>query len=764
MTAEKSTFAAELRRRRVARGLSQAALARLVHYSRAYVCKLESGDKEPTPDLARRCDEALQAGGALIERARGTRRRPRSARPAQLPTAAAGFSGRQAALALLDQMLASGSETAQVPLIVICGPAGVGKTALAVQWSHRVRETFPDGQLFVHLRAHGAAAPVPAAEALGGFLRALAVDPATIPHATAERAALLRTLTDGRRLLILLDDAADAAQVRPLLPGTGRSVVLVTSRSAMSGLVTRDGAQRVPLSPMPEAEALALLARGVDPARLAAEPGAAAELTRRCGYLPLAVRILADRLSTRPQLSLRELAVQLGSGPAGLDVLAVPGDESSAVRTVFFWSYAALPERAARIFRLCGLPAGLEFGLDAVAALADVEAGEAARHLSALTDIHLVQETGAERFRLHDLLRAYARERAVAEEGAPQRAAAVGRLVSWYLHTADGAARLLIPQRRALQLPDPPAGCRPLALADQQAALAWFNLERANLVSTIIQAGNDGPHAECWQLAATASSYFMMAKHWADWRATSEAGLAAARALGDRAAEAWMLSVLGAMLGAAGRLDEAVERLEQALAIRHQIGDRPGQVATLLNLGVAYWQLGRLDQGVDRLRRALRASRQAGDRYGEAMALNNLAEAELTLGHLDAAERDVQAALSLFRADSNTFGAGMALDTLGQIHQARGRIGPALTSFEESLLTRQLSGDRHGEAVALHHLGGARLAAGDQAGAQQAWWQALDIFDALSAPEAAAVRAALAGQLALTGRQPDRPAAAPLAR
>ncbi|MGI8447670.1 MAG: tetratricopeptide repeat protein, partial [Streptosporangiaceae bacterium] len=629
----------------------------------------------------------------------------------------------------------------------------VGKTALVAHCSRLVRHAFPDGQLFVHLRAHGATAPVPVTEALGGFLRALAVDPAAIPPAGVEQTALLRTLTDGRRMLVGLDDAADAEQVRPLLPGSGGSLVLVTSRSSMSGLVTRDGARRVSLPPMPETEALALLARGIDPARLTAEPGAAAELTRWCGYLPLAVRILADRLSTRPHLRLRELVGQLATGSAGLDVLAVPGDEPSAVRTVFSWSYASLPERTARMFRLCGLHAGPDFGTAAAAALAGADPGQAAAELSVLANIHLMQETGPERFRLHDLLRAYATERATAEEVQPQRSAATLRLVSWFLHTADGAARLLIPQRRTLQLPEPPAGCHPLVPGGYQAALAWFSLERANLVSAVKQAGEAGHHAECWQLAATASSYFMLAKHWVDWQATSEAGLAAARALGDREAEAWMLSVLGAMLGAAGRLAEAVERLEQALAMRRRIGERSGQVATLLNLGVAYWQLGQLDLGVDRLRRALRASRQAGDRYGEAMALNNLAEARLTLGRPDAAERDVGEALVLFRGDRNTFGEGMALDTLGQIHQARGRVEEALSCFEESWAARRLAGDRHGEAVALQHLGGARRAVGDLAGAQEAWWQGLDIYDALNAPGADEVRAVLAGELARPGRR-----------
>ena len=318
------------------------------------------------------------------------------------------------------------------------------------------------------------------------------------------------------------------------------------------------------------------------------------------------------------------------------------------------------------MFRLCGLHTGPDFGIGAATALAGVAPGQAGAGMSVLTDIHLVQETGAGRFRLHDLLRAYAGERASAEEPVPQRRAATLRLVSWYLHTADGAARLLIPQRRALELPGPPEGCRPLAPGDYQAALAWFSQERANLVSAVQQAREDGHHAECWKLAATASSYFMLARHWADWEATSETGLAAARALGDREAEAWMLSVLG----------------------------------------VAYWQLGRLDLGVDRQ------------------------------------------ALALFRGDRNTFGVGMALDTLGQIHQARGRPGQALSCFEQSWAARRLAGDRHGEAVALQHLGGARRAAGDLSGAQDAWWRALEIYDALNSPGSAEVRAALAGELA----------------
>jgi len=388
-------FGPALRDLRTSRGISLERLSRLAHYNKGYLSKVENGHRLPSAELARRCDEVLGAAGGLAGLLPGVPavRRGAVVRPAQLPADVAAFTGRDGPMAELGGLLAGAGRAAVVTVAVITGAPGIGKTALAMHWAHHVAGQFTDGVLYADLRGHDPGAPEQPADVLEGFLRALGAAPAVIPPGVAGRSALLRTLVHGKQMLILLDNAAAPGQVRPLLPGSPGCVAVVTSRSRMSGLVARDGVRRVTISPLTETEAMLLLRRILGPARVDAEPMAAAEIAQRCAGLPLALRIAADRAATRRHLTLASLAGQLAAEHERLDVLTSDGDEAAAVRAVFSWSYTALPADAARMFRVLGLHPGTEISIHAAAALAARGIAPAARLLDVLAGVHLLEET-----------------------------------------------------------------------------------------------------------------------------------------------------------------------------------------------------------------------------------------------------------------------------------------------------------------------------------------------------------------------------------
>jgi len=431
------SFGAELRRLRGERGVSLTTLSRLVYYNKGYLSRVENGQRPASVRLASRCDQALAAAGALANLVPEQPARRRGwQRPAQLPSTAVDFTGRRAPMTQLDVLCRAHST------VLIAGPPGVGKTALAVHWSHQAASRFPDGCLFANLRGYGpASAAAEPGEVLDRFLGALGTPRGNIPRNPESAAALLRTYLHGRRMLIVLDNAASADQVRPLLPGPGDCRVLVASRSRLSGLTARDGARRLSLEPMPPGEAVALLGQILGVQRVAAEPGAAARIARDCDYLPLALRIAADRAQARPALRLSALATQLASDTDRLDLLGIVDDASAAVRTVFSWSYRALSARPARMFRLLGLYRGQDIGIPAAAALAGTTPQEARQAVDALTAVSLLEECGPDRYRFHDLIRLYAAECAEVGETVADRAAAIRRLLTWYQHTADAADR-----------------------------------------------------------------------------------------------------------------------------------------------------------------------------------------------------------------------------------------------------------------------------------------------------------------------------------
>jgi hypothetical protein len=380
-------------------------------------------------------------------------------RPRQLPADVGEFVNRLPELDLLDSILgADGNGPPQVGLFVIAGTAGVGKTSLAIHWAHRVHHRFPDGQLCVNLRGYDPGTPLTAETVLDRFLRALDVTPKAIPSDVEARAALYRTLLADRRALILLDNAATVGQVRPLLPGSPGSLVLVTSRNRLSGLGVRDGARRLTLDLLPEPDAVDLLRTLTANYRADEDPDAFAELARLCARLPLALRIAAERAASRPRMPLADLIRDLHDESALWEALSADDEEDAdAVRTVFAWSYRALPEPAARLFRLLGLHPGPEFGTPIVATLARLSTVEARHLLDVLVGAHLIEQTGPDRYQFHDLLRAYAIDQVSHQESTKDRQMTNQRILTWYLHTAKTAETRIgaLDLHIALEPPDP---------------------------------------------------------------------------------------------------------------------------------------------------------------------------------------------------------------------------------------------------------------------------------------------------------------------
>jgi tetratricopeptide (TPR) repeat protein len=719
----------------VERGLSLTALSERVHYSKGYLSKVETGDRPATAELARRCDEVLDAKGTLASLVPDQpSRRGGLPRPAQLPAAVPDFTGRHAALARLDAAIKTHAA------VIVTGAPGVGKTAVALHWAHHAAGWFPDGCLFANMRGYDPAGP-PAepAEVLEGFLRAVGTAPGAIPADSESRAALLRTLLHGRQMLIVLDNAAAPEQVRPLLPGPGDCRVVVTSRGQLSGLAARDGAARLRIEPMPPPEAVALLRRILGPERIAAEPSAADAITAQCGYLPLALRIAAERAQGRPALRLALLATQLAASTDRLDLLATADDASAAVRAAFSWSYRILPPGIARMFRLLGLYRGHDVSIPAAAALAGISPPQARRVLEALAGVNLLEESGPDRYCFHDLIRLYATECAASEETADSQAAATRRLCTWYLHTADADAQILAPQRPRPVL-GPAQDCQPLTFDDYAQALDWYDSECANLAAVARQATDADLHTLAWQIPAVAWSYFNLRKPWTDWISAQQAGLDGARLGGDKHGEAWMLTGLSAAYVDLGRYQEALDCCERGLAIRRQLGDSDGECSCLRNMGIICRHLNQAHDAIAWSSRALALGRTIGNTDVVAAALASLGEAYLEIDRPEDALGYFRESLAACVETSDRYGEAHVLDGMGRANRALGHSGQAIDLLEQSLLARHEVGDRHGETTTLLHLGELYSDTGQPRASRQAWREALAICEDLGDPRAAELR------------------------
>jgi DNA-binding SARP family transcriptional activator len=662
--------------------------------------------------------------------------------PAQLPPALSWFTGREDTLKALDELL-TGETTRPGPMIIsaIAGSPGVGKTTVAVHWAHEVADRFPDGQLYVNLRGYDTVAPVTPEDALSGFLRALGYQRTGAAQLVDELSALYRTALAGRRILVLLDNARSAEQVRPLFPGSGSAVVLVTSRDDLAGLVARDGARRVFLDYLPHEEAVLLFERVLPDRRPIEEPQAAAKLVRLCGGLPLALRIVAERVARHPARPLSDIAAELADETRRLDGMGVPGDPAATVRGVLSWSYRALSPDTARLFRRLGLhPAG-----DFAAAAALSLVGPAARmaDLDTLLDVHLVQSTGPGRYRLHDLVRLYAAECAAADETPERRAEALRDLLTWYLHAATAAARMLGPLRTHVQ---PPATASAIPQFDSyDDALAWMETERANLVAAVRVAASAEMEDIAWQLAIELWDLLSLRGYSADWLGTHEVAVTAARRLGDDDALAWCLNHLAAGYGVAGQPAAGNACLREALAVKRRLGDRKSEAAILYNLSKSYEEMGCLEEGMSCAREALTICQEIGHPLIEASALTGIGSVLVRLGRTAEAVPYQRRAIDLFQETGNGYGKGDALSDLSDAYRMLGRLADATECAERALSVSRQVGHRFGEAKAHDALGQSALLAGDRDNARRHWRAAQDIFAELGDPMSEEVEERLRG-------------------
>ncbi|MDG5801353.1 BTAD domain-containing putative transcriptional regulator [Streptomyces ossamyceticus] len=639
--------------------------------------------------------------------------------PAQLPGLTLGFTGRADQLRQLDSLLpdpatGDGPHQTGTVLAAITGTGGVGKTALAVHWAHRVRDRFPDGELFVDLRGHSAQAPVRPVEALARFLLALGVAAERIPGTPEAAADLYRTLSTGRRMLVVLDNAVDPEQVRPLLPGGLGCVVLVTSRDRLAGLTARDGARRIGVDVLAPEESRLLLRRMLGESRVDADPQAAADLAHACGHLPLALRISAANVDHTPWRTLRDQADELREGDR-LTALSVTGDQTTAVRTAFGLSYQALDAPVRRMFRLLALLPGPETGLRAAAVVTGTTIEDAARLVERLTAAHLLREHRPGRYRFHDLVALYAAERLRLEETDTSRRAASDALYDWLLAAVDRCASLLYPGMKQ-RLPGDEDAARsdaaPPEITDAAAAMRWLDAELPNLAAAVHQAAAEGRQT-AWLLANALRGYAWIRKHAVDWTALGQAALDSARAAGEPLAEAAMHHLLGHAHVRQSHVDTAITHFEQLLALAEAADWREGAAIAHTNLSMVSRLSGRLRRSAEHLERAMELDQQGGLSDGHPVVLGNLAHVLRDLGRLSESLDCLVRAERLPAALDNQHNRIRRLADLGRIRHLLGDTKDAARHLRAALTTARECGDLGGEAYVLRLTASAHRDAGD---------------------------------------------------
>ena len=666
--------------------------------------------------------------------------------PRQLPAGVAHFAGRTAELAELQAWrheAASADGAAKV--LVIGGTAGAGKTALAVHWAHHSAAEFPDGQLYVNLRGFDpSGTPVGPGDALRWFLGAFGVTEEQIPDSVNAQSALYRSVLAGKQVLVILDNARDAAQVRPLLPGSQTCLAVVTSRARLPGLAATEGARLVPLDVLTAGDAHELLASRLGE-RARAEANAAQQLTEACSRLPLALSIVAARVAARPYLPLADLARELADAQGRLEALDA-GDPVASIRAVFSWSCEQLSAPAARMFRLLGLHAGPDVTVAAAASLAGVDRGQAAAAVAELADAHLIAEHAPGRYAFHDLLRAYAAYLARATDSDEERREAVNRVLDHYLHTASAGSQVLNPVRPHITLEPPQPGVVPELLGYASETLAWFEAERQVLIAAIAQASDGGFGTHAWQLPWAVWLFFDRAGYWHDQLAIQRTAVDAAKRLGDRGRQAHAYRDLGAAVGRLGQLAEARDYCRQALELHRQVGDRLGEARAHNEIAMLAEQQGRIAEALGHAQLALTLYRQEGHEQGLAKMLNGVGWMHAQLGDYEQALEFCEQALSMYRGRGDALNEAATWDSMGYALLHLGRLGDAIGCLRTAVGI--IAGLHMGyyETTMLVHLGDAYNAAGNMGLARQSWREALDILEGLNHADADQVRARLDGQ------------------
>ena len=669
--------------------------------------------------------------------------------PAQVPPEAAGFAGRAAELSFLHAMLSAPAKagavpgTADSPVCIVTGTAGVGKSTLAIRFARQVAPRFPDGQLYVNLRGFDpSGAPTEPETALRGFFEALGVPPRRVPATLEAQTGLFRSLLEGKRMLLLLDNARSTEQVRPLLPGSPGCMVVITSRSQLTGLVVAEGARPLSLDVLSDAEARDLFERRLGPERVAAEPMAVAELMRQSAWLPLALSVTCARAVTRPGVALADLVAELADARGRLDVLET-GDVTTDLRAVFSWSYEKLTQPAARMFRLLGLHPGPDISAASAASLAGIPLAAARAALAELARASLLTEDTAGRFGCHELLRAYAAERAAADEGADERTAARRRLLDHYLRTAHAGSARLYPARSSVPAPPMLPGVTPEDFGSYEAVLAWFGAEHRVLTGVLTMAAEQRLDEYIWKLGWYWSAVLKRRGQLAEVAALQRTALVAALRLRDPVGLAHVHYELGHVSGRLGAFAEGHAHLEEALKLFTTLGDQVkiGQVrhglAILLNLEDRY------AEALEHATESLRLRRSYADMAAVAYSENAVGWIYAHLGRHAQALLHCQRALELHRESGSRSGAADTLDSIAYAYSRLADHGQAIAHYEQALELYRNIGDLDGESACLIQLGDVQLTAGQTAAARHSWEQALVVQSRLPGVDSGPVRGRL---------------------
>jgi transcriptional regulator with XRE-family HTH domain/tetratricopeptide (TPR) repeat protein len=765
MTGETVTFGEQLSAYRQRAGLSQEELAEQSGLSVRAIGNLERGRTgKPHPGSVRLLAHALGLhADAQEEFFAASRQRPADtaarqgprepppamgvgpAVPRQLPAPVPEFTGRHREMAALSGLHAGDSLSARVGISTIGGAAGVGKTALAVHWAHQATAQFPDGQLFVDLRGFDpSGTPMSSADALYTLVEALGVPAEQLPRSTDGLPGLYRSLLADRRILLILDNARDAAQVRPLLPGSASCRVVITSRSQLTGLVARDGATRITLTAMSRTEACQMLTSLLGAERAGGDARATGQVADNCGRLPLALCITAARAATRPDLPMAHLVGELAAARNKLDGLTVPGDPAADVRAAFSWSYQTLAPASQRMFRLLGLHPGPDLSAEAAASLAGVPRDEATRLLAGLAESSLLSTLPGGRFAWHDLLRVYATELAGAHESPESRRSAIGRMLDHYLITATRATSQLEATRMAAQLPPAGADVAPEEITARAQALAWLSREYTVLLRLTDLAAADGFDVHAWQLPRTLHEMFDWRAHWADWDHTHGIAAQAAARLADPRAQALICLSWVKCDIYQKRWRRAEELLHRAYDLFGEVDDLPGQARVLVHLGITASTAGHYQQATDQARRAHALYTELGDLDGQAGTLANQGFYQVHLGSFGAAEELLAQARDMFTALGHRDRQAMAANNLGLAYQGQGNYQRASSCHQAAARSYAELGNQADQAEALSDLADACLGADDLAGAIEACEQAAAIRTDLGHPDAAKTQAKLA--------------------